>query len=134
MSYPVVGTRGQLLNGRPGILYSFAAAQAVSTETPLLALTEIGVLWSTVWATIRNHHATIPALAVLDRSESGSVNDEMRKLATVPALGEYTFVLDDTPGRELTRMMALSAAGDPDAGYPSITVSWQVRVALRLSP
>lgn len=130
MSWPVAAA-GRDKHGNPGVLTDFAAATAVSTETPLQALTELGPRWAKVWFTVRNHDATNAAEAIVDRSESGSVNDELRQRKRVPPLGEVTFTFDDSPGRELARMFALSAAGDPDAGSPSVLVSWQLRVQLR---
>lgn len=130
MSWPVAAA-GRDKHGNPGVLTDFAAPGAVSTETPLLALTELGPRWAKVWFTVRNHDASNWAEAIVDRSESGSVNDELRQRKRVPPLGETTFIFDDAPGREIARMFALAAAGDPDAGNPSVLVSWQLRVQLR---
>lgn len=130
MSWPPAAT-GRDKHGIPAVLTDFAAAGAVSTETPLLALTELGPRWGKVWFTVRNHDATNAAEAIVDRSESGSVNDELRQRKLVPPLGEVTFTYDDSPGRELARMFALAASGDPAAAFPLVLVSWQLRVQLR---
>lgn len=116
---------------QPLVLVDFAAPGSVSTETPLLALTELGVRWGRVWFTLRNHDATNAANAIVDQSESGAVNTELRQQKLVPPLSEATFIFDDKLGREVARLFSLSASGDPAAAFPAVNVSWQLRVEPR---
>ena len=112
----------------PRVIYDFAAAVAVSTETPLLALVELGVEHSDLCFTLRNHDASNPAAFYIEQSESGVVADGDRETVYVEALKERTFEFRDV----LRRMWGISAAGDPDNAFPSVNVSWQVVGRLRI--
>lgn len=104
-----------------------AAPVAVSTETPIMALVEVGVLHSDVAVTLRNHGAAVASLFV-EQSESGVVNDADRDRVDVPAGVERTVEFRDT----LRRMFGVTASGDADGGYPATTVSVQVLVRKRI--
>lgn len=106
----------------PRVLTPFAAPQAVSTETPLMALTELGSTYGDLVFVVRNQSAGNQAAFYIDRSESGVVVDADRQTVYVPALSERRLELRDV----LSLYWALSAAGDPDGGFPSVNVSWQL--------
>ena len=112
----------------PRVIYDFAAEVAVSTETPLLALVELGVEYSDLCFTLRNHSATSAAAFYIEQSESGVVADGDRETVYVEPLKERTFEFRDV----LRRMWGVSAAGDPDNAFPSVDVSWQVVGRLRV--
>jgi hypothetical protein len=105
----------------PFALYAFAAPTTVSTETPLLALEEMGVLYADLAFTLRNHGA-VPAAFIIEQSEGGVVNDEEREQVYVAAGKERTFEFRNI----LRRLWGVTAAGDPDGGFPSVDVSFQV--------
>lgn len=105
----------------PRVLYPFAAPQPVSTETPLLAYTQLGRDQADLVFTLRNHGAAQAAFYV-DRSESGVAADADRQTVYVPAGAERRLELRDV----LSLNWAMSAAGDPDGGFPSVNVSWQL--------
>jgi hypothetical protein len=106
----------------PRPLYPFAPPQTVSTETPLLTLVELGLKHIDVTVTLRNHDAVNQAAFYVDRSESGAVVDADRQTVYVPPLKERRLEFRDV----LSLFWALSAAGDPDTGNPSVQVSWQI--------
>jgi hypothetical protein len=106
----------------PRVIRDFATPTAVSTETPLLVLTEYGALYSCLAVTLRNHDASNRAALYIDQSESGTVNDEERETLYVGALRERTIEFRDI----LRLMWGVSAAGDPDTGFPSVSISWRL--------
>lgn len=106
----------------PRELYAFAAPQAVSTPTPLLALVELGRDYQDIVVTLRNHTAGSQAAFYVNRSESGAVNDADPQTVIVPALSERRLEFRDV----LSLWWGLDASGDPDAAYPSVSVSWQI--------
>lgn len=105
----------------PRVLNAFAAPQAVSTETPLLAYTELGRDYADLVFTLRNH-GVVQAAFYVDRSESGVAADADRQTVYVPAGAERRLECRDL----LSLWWALAAAGDPDGGFPSVNVSWQL--------
>lgn len=119
MSWPD-GTRWDGLS--PRVIYPFATAVTVSTETPLLALTEFGELYADLVFTVRNHHATNTAQFYIEQSESGVVTDEDRESVTVGPLKERRYEFRDI----LALSWGLTASGAVDAGLPTVNVSWQV--------
>lgn len=111
----------------PRVVVPFADAAAVSTETPLLALTELGSQYADLVFTLRNHSASELAAFYIEQSESGVVTDDERETVYVAALKERTFEF-----RNILRLYwGISAAGDPDGGFPSVSVSFQVVGRLR---
>jgi hypothetical protein len=117
--------------GEPAYPYAWrdfdASPVAVSTETPIMALVELGLLHSDVVITLRNHGAVTAALFV-EQSESGVVNDSDRERIDVPAGKERTIEFRDV----MRRMFGVTASGDPDGGFPATTVSVQVVVRKRI--
>jgi hypothetical protein len=107
---------------RPTIVYPFASPTTVSTETPLLPLTELGAVYERLTFTLRNHDLTHSAAFYVDQSESGVAADEERRAVVIGAGKERQIALDDV----LSLYFGISAAGDPDGGFPSVSVSWQV--------
>lgn len=103
------------------------APVAVSTETPIMALVELGIIHSDVAVTLRNHGAATASLYV-EQSESGAVNDSDRERLDVPAGKERTFEFRDV----MRRMFGVTASGDADGGFPATTVSVQVLVRKRI--
>lgn len=124
---PAQGWRGLSPHSFPYAHTPFAAPAAVSTETPLWALRELGDRFSDVVFTVRNHDAVNRAAMYVEQSESGSVNDEDREILYIAPLRERTFEFRDI----LRLMFGLTASGDPDAAYPTVNVSFQVLVRLR---
>lgn len=119
MSWPD-GTRWDGL--APRVIYPFASPTTVSTESPLLALTELGELYADLVFTLRNHHATNTAQFYVEQSESGVVTDEDRKTMTVGPLKERRYEFREI----LSLWWGLTASGAVDSGYPSVSVSWQL--------
>jgi hypothetical protein len=105
----------------PRLLWPFATPELVSTERPLLTLRSLGIHYRRLIFTVRNH-AVNPIALYVDRSDSGVVVDVVRETLIVPAGLEGKLVLDDVQAQ----FFALSAAGDPDGGFPSSSVSWMV--------
>lgn len=112
----------------PRIIRAFAAATSVGAETPLLALTELGMLYKDLAFTLRNHDAVNRAALYIDQSESGSVSSEDRSTVYVSALKERTLEFRDV----LRLKWGVAASGDPDAGFTAVNVSWQVTGRLRV--
>lgn len=106
----------------PRLISAFAAAVPVSTETPLRALEALGRFYSDIIVTIRNHDVTNKAALYVDQSESGLVTDADREIIYVDPLKERRVEYRDV----LALMWGLSASGDPDTGYPAVTVSFQI--------
>ena len=112
----------------PRIIRAFATPVAVDSETPLLALTGLGLLYKDLAFTLRNHDAVNRAAMYIEQSESGSVSDEEREIVYVAALKERTYEFRDV----LRLNWGLTASGDLDAAFPSVNVSWQVTGRLRV--
>jgi hypothetical protein len=112
------------------VVTPFAAPQAVSTETPLFALTQFGDKFSDIVFTLRNHDAVNKAALYIDRSASGIVSAEDRQIVYISPLHERSFELRDV----MWLYWGLSASGDPDAAFPSVNVSWQVLARIRAAP
>lgn len=106
----------------PYVVLAFAAPQSVSTETPLLALAQYGDLHKDLAFTLRNHDVTNRAAMYIEQSESGVVNDEDRETLYIGPGKERTFEFRDI----LRLQWGLAAAGDPDAGFPTVQVSFQL--------
>lgn len=87
-----------------------------------MALTELGLLYSDIAVTLRNHHATERAALYVEQSESGTVSDEDRETVYVAPLKERTIEFRDV----LRLMWGVTASGDPDTGFPTVSVSFQV--------
>lgn len=119
MSWPD-GTRHDGLS--PRVIVAFSTPTTVSTETPLLALTQLGDVYHDLVFTVRNHHATNTAQFYVEQSESGVVNDEERESATVGPLKERRYEFRNI----LSLYWGLTASGSADDGYPSVDVSWQL--------
>lgn len=107
---------------KPELLNAFAAPVTRSTEQALLAFTELGITYSELKFTLRNHDGTNGAVFYIDESESGIAPDEEREAVLVGPGMERSITFRNV----LTRYFGLSAAGNPDAGFPSVQVSWQI--------
>lgn len=105
----------------PRVIVPFAAAVAVSTETPLQALVAWGTSYRDLAFTLRNHDALLNAAFYVDTSESGVVVDSQPTQVIVPPLKEFKLTFRNV----LSLYWALSASGDPDAAFASVNVSWQ---------
>lgn len=131
MSWPTAPLRAgrtYLIETQPHLLFAFAGSPtAVSTETPLLALTQYGDAYKHLSVTLRNHDNTNKAELYVDRSETGTVKEAKRQLYIVPPASEWTEHFNDI--RSL--FWGISASGDPDASYPSVNVTWQLVAVLR---
>jgi hypothetical protein len=125
VTWPTAGTG---FAPQPGIVVPFAAPVAVSTEIPLLAFIEWGPFYSQLIFTLKNEDLVKPAAFYLDRSESGVVPSQQRMTVIVGANKEEEFLFADVR----SRYFSLSAAGDPDGGFPSVNVTWQVLGVRRL--
>lgn len=111
----------------PRVIVPFTTPVSVSTETPLMSLTELGSEYADLVFTLRNHDATNLVAFYLEQSETGSVNDEEREAVYVAALKERTMEF-----RDILRLnWGIAAAGNPDGGFPSVLVSFQVVGRLR---
>lgn len=106
----------------PRSIYPFAAPENVSTERPLLALTQLGLAYEDLTFTIRNHDGIHLVYFYLDKSESGLVANVSREIITVAAGGEGKFEVHNA----MSLFYGISAAGDPDSGSPVTSVSWAV--------
>lgn len=104
----------------PRVLRPFVAPQNVSTETPLMALTSFGRNYKDLVFTIRNLDPVNKIVVYIDRAQSGVSTNSARDIATVGPLHEGDLVFRDL----LSLFWALSAAGDPDGGFPTCSVSW----------
>lgn len=109
---------------KPRILVAFTggAGVLVSTETPLLALTEWGVFYSDLVFTLRNLDDTNIAALYVDQSESGVVVDSDRDIVYVPPLKERRVEFRDL----LALKWSAAASGDPDSAFPPVHVDLQV--------
>lgn len=110
----------------PRCLFPFAPPTAVSTPAPLLTLAPLGAEHEDLVFTLRNHGAS-QCVFIVDRSESGVAIDADPQTVYVPAGGERRLELRDV----LSLYWSLTASGDPDGGYPSVSVSWQLLVRRR---
>jgi len=106
----------------PRLILDFADAVQVSTESPIMALTEFGSQYRDLAFTLRNHDATNPAAFYLEQSESGVVTDDERDTVYVAPLKERTMEFRDI----LRLYWGVSAAGDPDNAFPAVNVSFRV--------
>lgn len=106
----------------PKIIQAFDTPVSVSTETPLMVLTELGPAYEKLTFTLRNHDAALNAALYIDTSESGVVVSAVRTIVIVPPLKEYQI---DFTG-VMRRFFAVSGSGDPDGGYAAVNVSWEV--------
>lgn len=106
----------------PRVIVAFGAPVSVDAETVLMALTELGVLYSDISVTLRNHDGANRAALYVEQSEGGTVADDEREVVYVPAGKERTIEFRDT----MRRMFGVTASGDPDAGLTAVNVSWQV--------
>jgi hypothetical protein len=107
---------------RPRLIYPFAAPVSVSTESVLLTLTALGPDYTRLTFTLRNHDLTNRAAFYVDQSESGLASDEERETVYIGPGKERRITFDQV----LSLYWGCSAAGDPDTGFPSVQVSWQV--------
>lgn len=111
----------------PRVIIPFTTPGSVSTETPILSLVELGSEYADLVFTLRNHDAANLAAFYLEQSESGVVTDAERETVYVTALKERSFEF-----RNVLRLYwGIAAAGDPDGGFPTVLVSYQVVGRLR---
>lgn len=106
----------------PRALYVFSTPEAVSTERPLLGLTEFGRHYGALKFTVRNHDAANPVRVYVDHSDSGVVVSPTRDIISIAPLHEESLIVPDV----MSLLFSLSAAGDPDNGFPSCLVSWSI--------
>lgn len=106
----------------PRVVVAFAAPVSVSTVTPLQALVELGNAYSDLMFTVRNHSVTDRCAMYIDTSMSGVVVDGQPTNIIIEAAEEWTVTYRDV----LALYFALSASGDPDAGYSAVDVSFQI--------
>lgn len=105
------------------IVKPFAAAPTtLTTETVLQVLTDYGKDWPFIAFTLRNHDASDRAAFFLDRSNSGVVAEDERLVYYIAPARERTFEFRES----MFRYWGLSAAGDPEASFPSVDVSFQI--------
>lgn len=104
----------------PRALYPFATPEDVSTERPLLALTGLGVQYEDLVFTVRNHDPTNLVVFYVDHAQSGVATNASRDIISVNPGHEADLVFRDI----LSLFWSLSAAGDPDSGFPTCSVSW----------
>lgn len=107
-------------------LFSYGSPQNVSTETVLLALTELGVRYASLRFILKNESANIVHL-VVEHSEDGVTEDGERYKVEIAAGLQGSFTVEDV----MALHWSLSALGDPDAGFPSSSVRWKVLGRLR---
>lgn len=112
----------------PRVITAFAAPVTVSTVTPLQALTDWGAAYADLAITLRNHDGTKQAALYIDTSESGVVVDSTPTQVIVPPLKEYRLIFRDI----MSLYWAISASGDPDAGYAAVDISYEVIGLYRL--
>lgn len=106
----------------PTIISPFAAAQQVSTETPLLTLLELGPTYYSLTFTLRNFDTLLSAALYVDTSESGVVVAAQRNQVIVPPLAEYQI---DFP-QVMRRFFSVSASGDPSGGFAAVNIAFEV--------
>lgn len=124
---PSASWRGLTAGTFPFVLVPFTTPVAASTETPLLGLTSLGDRYQDLVLTVRNHSGVDRAAMYIEQSESGVVNDDDRETLYINPGKERTF-----EGRDVMRLFwGLTASGDPDTGFPAVTVSWQLLARLR---
>jgi hypothetical protein len=110
----------------PFFKYAWSNAVAISTTTPLLAFTELGLRHRDVRPLLKNL-GSVDAYLVIDRSEDGVVPDTDPVIIRVPAGKQGSYEFRDV----LANYFALSAYTDPDAGNPAGSVSWAMVARLR---
>jgi len=106
----------------PKLITPFAPKVAVSTETPLETLLDLGGSYERLSFTLRNHDTTKNAALYVDTSESGVVVAAPRNILIIPPLAEATidFLV------VMRRYFSVSASGDPEAGFAAVDVSYEI--------
>lgn len=118
MTWPVTANDAR----KPRTLRAFGSPIVVSTETPIVALTEWGLFYSDLAFTLRNLDATKRAALYVDQSESGLVVDADREIVYVDPLQERRVEFRNV----LSLKWGSSASGDPDAGFAAVSVLLQI--------
>ena len=98
----------------------FGTPGNVSTETPLLALTAFGTEWAELAFILENLGAS-PVVFAVEHAESTLPDMERRELL-VAAGHQGSILIRDHHALK----WGLSAYGDPDGGYPTVSVRWKV--------
>jgi hypothetical protein len=106
----------------PRVIIPFAAPAAVSTVTPLMALTSLGNIYGDLFFTVRNHDLVLRCAMYVDTSQSGVAADGQPSQVIIQPDTEWTIPFRDV----LSLYFALSASGDPEGGFASVNVSFQV--------
>lgn len=106
---------------RPNVHIGFAAPQPVSTETPLLDLTELGSTYDRLRFVLDNQSANTVFL-VVEHGETASKADVERRVIAIAPGKQGSIKVRDVD--EL--FWRLAAYSDPDGSYPPSNSRWLV--------
>ena len=103
----------------PVQIYPYSSLVAVSTETVLMPMTELGVPFEVLRFVVDNPSANLVRV-VVEHSEDG-VREDVERIQLDVAPGSQGSV---TIPEVLALHWQLSAMGNPDGGFPSSQVRW----------